>query len=394
VIAVAWWQAILGGLGHVLAWLYDLIPNYGVAIILLTVGIRLILLPLGIKQIRAMQAMTALAPKLKAIQQKHKGNKQKLMEEQQKLYQEHGVNPLAGCLPMLLQFPVLIALYAVLRFPANVGAITPEQQRPYPSSHIPVHSRLYTDIVDQRGGIHFLGTNLLCSAGQAGTTVELKDRAGKPFVDQVSRKPLPELDCGHGIPVRIPYYVLALLMIGTTYFQQRQMQKANPSASQQQQMLTRIMPLLFGFWGFIFPAGLVLYWTTSNLAQIGLQHFIVVARKRQEAAMADGRVKPKETAKPAARKTRFSEWMERAAQADRSRKAGQGSGDGSGTKPLASEEGKAGETGSSDSSSSSGGKSGSGGSSTSGRSGGSRSSASQRSSGGRNAGSRKKRRKR
>src|SRR5919198_3799585 len=118
-IAVVWWQGLLDGLGWFLSHLYDLIPNYGMAIILLTVAIRVLLLPLGLKQIRSMQAMQALQPQIKALQQKYKGNKQKLNEEMMKLYKERGVNPLAGCLPMLLQIPVLIALYSVLRFPQH-----------------------------------------------------------------------------------------------------------------------------------------------------------------------------------------------------------------------------------------------------------------------------------
>jgi YidC/Oxa1 family membrane protein insertase len=333
VIGLAWWQGLLGGLGWVLAKLYDFIPSYAVAIILLTVAIRLVLLPLGIKQIRSMQAMASLQPKIKAIQQKYKGNKQKQTEEMQRLYQEHGVNPLAGCLPMILQLPVLIALYAVLRFPTNVGAITPGQPHPYPNSHIPVISTLYTDIAGQQGGIRIGGVNLLCSAGEAGTKVELKARNGAPYLDQATKKPFPRLDCGTGVPVRIPYYVLALLMVGTTFYQQRQMQKANPVGSQQQQALTRIMPLLFGVWGFIFPAGLVVYWTTSNLWQIGQQHFMLKAKEKSDAAQAAGDGKPARPVK--AKRNWFAAMMERAtqAQAHRTPRPGSGSGSGTGSRP-------------------------------------------------------------
>jgi YidC/Oxa1 family membrane protein insertase len=331
VIATAWWQGLLGGLGWVLAKLYDFIPNYGIAIILLTIGIRLVLLPLGIKQIRSMQAMASLQPKIKAIQQKYKGNKQKQTEEMQRLYQEHGVNPLAGCLPMILQLPVLIALYAILRFPTNVGALTTQDQHPVPNSHIPVQSQLYTDIVDQRGGVHFLGTNLICSAAQAGTVIKQST-----FYDhQPPHRKLDPPDCGKGIPVRIPYYVFALLMVGSTYYQQRQMQKANPVGSQQQQALTRIMPLLFGVWGFIFPAGLVVYWTTSNLWQIGQQHFILKAKEKSDAARAAGDGKGEPPAR--AKRNWFASMMARAnqAQAERSRRQtpGPGSG-GTGSRPA------------------------------------------------------------
>src|SRR5918911_3975661 len=123
-------QPLFDGLGFILSKLYQFIPSYAVAIIILTVAIRILLLPLAVKQFRSMQAMGALSPKLRAIQQKYKGNRAKLQEEQMKLYQEAGVNPLASCLPLLLQFPVLIALYSVISL--NAQSL----------SHIPDNSNL------------------------------------------------------------------------------------------------------------------------------------------------------------------------------------------------------------------------------------------------------------
>src|SRR5438105_2649267 len=190
-IAVGWWQALLNGLGWVLSHIYDGVHNYGAAIILLTLGIRLILLPLGLKQIRSMQAMQAIQPQIKQLQQKYKGNKQKLNEEMMRLYKERGVNPLAGCLPMVLQIPVLIALYSVLRFP----------QHP---SHLPAGSTLQVKINNAvvksnppTNPAPFLGMNLLCNAQQAGSQVK--------FVDTQLHETI-RLDCGKGVPVRIPYY--------------------------------------------------------------------------------------------------------------------------------------------------------------------------------------------
>jgi len=153
------WQSILAGLGWVLARMYDVIPNYGVVIILLTIGIRLLLLPLGVKQIRSMQATQALQPKIKALQTKYKGDRQRLNEEMMKLYKEHGYNPLSGCLPLLLQLPVLITLFAVLRYPTNL-------------THIPSDSTLYAQIEAQQ--TYFLGANLSCSAIDAGKQVAVK----------------------------------------------------------------------------------------------------------------------------------------------------------------------------------------------------------------------------
>lgn len=269
-LALAAWQALLNGLGRVLAFFYDLVPNYAVAIILLTVALRIVLFPLFVKQIRSMQAMQAIQPKVKALQAKYKGKgadgRQKLNEEMMALYKQHGVNPFSGCFPLLAQFPVLIALFAVLRI--GPGGSIP---------HIPTDTRLYTAITTQH--VNFLGTNLLCSAAEAGKPVPIGAKKG---VHQDIRGPL---NCGNGGAAgRIPYYVFALLMIGTTYYQQRQMTRASPQGSQQQQAITKIMPLLFGVWGYIFPAGLVIYWTTTNLVQIGQQAFTLPRIQNASAA--------------------------------------------------------------------------------------------------------------
>ena len=259
-IGIAIFQSLLYGIGSILAFFYRLIPNYGIAIILLTLAMRVLLLPLGLKQIRSMQSMQAIQPQVKAIQQKYKGNRQKINEETMKLYRERGVNPLSGCLPLLLQFPLLIALFAVLRVPGGLV-------------HIPQDSSLHTAIVNQDTSFLGVNDNLLCSAVEAGREVPITYPKGWPPEDKFTS---PTLHCGHGFPVRIPYYVLAGLMVLTTYYQQRQMQRASPSTvNQQQQMITRFMPILFGVWGFIFPMGLVVYWTTTNLVQIGQQHFML-----------------------------------------------------------------------------------------------------------------------
>ena len=115
-------QWLLDSIGWVLAKIYDFVPNYGVSIIILTLIIRFVLFPLGVKQIKSMQHMQAIQPKIKDIQKKYKGNKQKAQEETMKLYKEAGVNPLGGCLPVLAQFPILIAMYAVIRAPGLLGS--------------------------------------------------------------------------------------------------------------------------------------------------------------------------------------------------------------------------------------------------------------------------------
>lgn len=264
-------QALLDAIGWLLAWLYDLTGSFGFAIIILTIVFRIVLLPLGIKQIKSMQAMQALQPKIKEIQKKYKGNKQKVQEQTMKLYQEYGVNPLGGCLPLLLQFPILIAMYSVIRAPVPYA---PEDRPPdaefpdaeFKDNHLPRDSDLFVDVTAHEGkGQGFLLMNLQCSPQNAGKTVDVRDTAGDPTEDN--------LECGNGIADRIPYYALLILMIGTTFYSSRQTQKATPASAQnpQTQIITKVMPLMFGVFGFAFPAGLILYWTVSNLFQIGQQ---------------------------------------------------------------------------------------------------------------------------
>ncbi|MFB3739510.1 MAG: membrane protein insertase YidC [Candidatus Velamenicoccus archaeovorus] len=292
IAAVPWspaWQALLDACGWLLARVYDLLPNYGLAIIVLTVLIRLVLLPLGIRQVRSMQHMQVVQPKVKQIQQKYKGDRTKQQEEIMKLYKEYGVNPFSGCWPVLLQFPILIAIYAVVRFP----------QHPI---HIPLDSSLYAAIerqIPQEGpleqpasssGTDFLWMNLLCSAKDAGNT---NAKLGDVVDGKQQQFPV---DCGDTVPERIPYYLFAVLMFATTYYQQRQMQKASPpgASSQQQQALLKVMPLMFGVFGIFFPMGLVVYWTTSNMWQIGQQYFMLRNRPTAEtmAAKADEGARP------------------------------------------------------------------------------------------------------
>jgi YidC/Oxa1 family membrane protein insertase len=251
--AVAIVQSLLNAIGWLLSRVYDLVANYALTIVLFTLGIRLILLPLNIKQVRSMQASQALQPKLKELQRKYKGDRVRQTEEINKLYKEHGVNPLGGCFPLIAQLPVLFALYAVLRVPSGV-------------QHIPANSSLQTAIIQQTSGVKMLGANLLCSTRQAGTTVPIPPTA---------HSDIKELDCQTSGAGRVTFYAMVLFMIATTYYQQRQMLKASPGGpTQQQQTLTYMMPLVFGFFGFTFPLGLVLYWTTTNCIQIGLQHFV------------------------------------------------------------------------------------------------------------------------
>src|SRR5438270_10169337 len=102
-------------LASLLAWIYGVVPNYAIAIVILTVIVMLVLAPLTIKATRSMLAMQKLQPEIKRLQQEHKNDRQALNEAMMAFYKEHKINPLGGCLPLILQMPVFFVLYEVIR---------------------------------------------------------------------------------------------------------------------------------------------------------------------------------------------------------------------------------------------------------------------------------------
>ncbi len=239
-------------IGWLLAQFYSFIPNLGIAIILLTIAIMLILFPLTAKQAKSMIAMQKLAPEIKKLQAKYKGDRQKLNEETMKLYQEHKVNPLASCLPLLLQLPIFFSLFRVLRDAYK---------------HVPKDSSLY----------HALCNGQKCNSTDTVNhlkflTVDLQKTA---------------IDHHSSLLNAAPYFVLIALVILTGYLQSRQAQKRTPQANKQMAMVTKVLPIFFGLISLQFPAGLVLYFFISNLWRLGQQE--VIFRRFQSGAATTGK---------------------------------------------------------------------------------------------------------
>jgi YidC/Oxa1 family membrane protein insertase len=262
------WNGLLSGLGSILSFFYNVIPSYGVAIILLTLTVRVLLLPLTIKQTRSMQQMQRIQPQVKELQRKHKGNRQKLNEELMKLYKEHQVNPLGGCLPLLLQLPVFFALYRVL----TAGGGT---------EYLPTGSAL--EGVIMRGSERFLSMNLSCPPRSAGQGLVAVIEGGA------------QTDCGAGTAAAIPYYIMVALMVATTFYQQKQMQRASSGPqAQQMKIMTTIMPVFLGFISLQIAAGVLVYWVTTNGWQIAQQSIMLRRRAEEAAPTVKGEVKKSE----------------------------------------------------------------------------------------------------
>ena len=294
-----------------LAAFYAILPSFGLAIILLTVAVRIVLLPLSIKQTRSMREMQRIQPEVKKLQAKYKGNRQKLNEEMMKLYKEHNVNPFGGCLPLVMQFPVLIGLFYVIRTPLKyMGYTVPASGAT--SDAVPVEgvsgvlqtiqqSRLAEDLQEHALRVNeFLGfLRLDCTSSAA---ISGEDPSGVGAT------------CGDGIVSAIPYLVLVLLMGVTTWYQQKQMtgsRGASDPQAQQMQMIGKIMPVMLMFFAFTFPSGVVLYWLTTNVWTIGQQRLMLKAAPPEPPKKTEGKEKPdaSETGKngPAGSKGRGSQ---------------------------------------------------------------------------------------
>jgi YidC/Oxa1 family membrane protein insertase len=224
---------IYNTMGAVLAFFFSVIASYGVAIALLTVTVRIFLIPLTAKQVKSQQAMQRIQPELKRLQAKYKNDRQKLNEEMMKFYRENKVNPLAGCLPILLQAPLFIVLYRLILDLSHENG----------PKHIPRDSRLFTSLVESGGQMVSWGIDLAKAAGSAS--------GGDAIL----------------------YYLLVALTVATGYYQQRQMTARLPkdSINAQMQMIGKIFPIIIGFVSLTVPAGVVVYFIVSNLWQIGQQ---------------------------------------------------------------------------------------------------------------------------
>lgn len=206
---------VTGPMQYALTFFYGLTqkagyPSYGLAIIFLTVAIKVLLYPLTVKQVKSMKAVQDMQPKVKALQEKYKDNKERLQSEIAVLYKENKVNPLSGCLPLVVQMPILMGIFFAIK----------EYKYEGPTSFLWI-------------------TNL-----QQGTSI----------TDPSD-----------------PYFIIPLLCALTTYVQQKQ---TTTEMTQQNKMMLMFMPVFIGYITITFPAGLGIYWVVSNSVQIAQQWFM------------------------------------------------------------------------------------------------------------------------
>ena len=233
-ILIGWhwlFQQLLGVSHDGAAWL--------LAIIGLVIVIRILLIPLFVRQIKAQRNMQILQPKVRELQKKYKGDRERLQRETMKLYKDAGTNPFASCLPILLQAPFLFALFRVLH-----GVSTDDPRGAFENQ---------LGLFESFSNAEIFGAPLSAT-----------------FLDAPNAQ------------VRIIAVILVAGMVITTFITQRQIMRKNmpPEAlegpfAQQQKILLYVLPLVFLFSGTFFPLGVVIYWLTSNLWTMGQQLFVI-----------------------------------------------------------------------------------------------------------------------
>ncbi len=223
------WNGLQSLLGGILSFFYDLVPNYGVAIILLTIVVNLLVFPLTLKQVRSTRAMQELQPDMERLRKEYKDDRQAMNEKVMELYRQRGVSPFGCFLPLVVQMPIWFALFRVLREPA---------------SSLPEGSALIEAAGE--GALRFLTMDLDLAPSEIVGTAGLFSTSA------------------------IPYLLLVGVVIGTAYLQQKllsppgNVQASNPQAEAMQRM-TKVLPLVFGAISYVWPSGLNLYFATSNV---------------------------------------------------------------------------------------------------------------------------------
>ena len=221
-LGYSWFEPLTSFFQWLLHTTYEFIPNYGFAIIVITILVRLLTLPIMNRQMRSMEKMRALQPRMKEIQEEHKDDRQKQSEATMALYKETGVNPLGGCLPMLLQFPVFIGLFFALQ-----------------------------------------------------SSFDLRQAEFILWIDDLSAPDMLFMIPGLDFPFRL----LPIIMGGSMILQQ----KLTPTTvdPSQQMMMMVMMPVMMTVLFYQFPSGLVLYWMVSNF--LGIAHQMLVGRRMKAA---------------------------------------------------------------------------------------------------------------
>ena len=245
--------------GYVMRFIYDLVGNYGLAIILFTILCKIILLPMTIKQKKSTLAMQALQPKLLAVQKKWSADRERMAAETQKVYEDAGVSPMGGCGTTLLTFPIMIGLYYVIVRPLTYLMHLSADQLTSLTTALGVEAS--ANVASELTLAGLINQNFAAAAAAVPEVIQMDySFLGMNLTETASFKALSILWI---IPVLsgLTSYLSTWLMMKK---QQAAMQD-NPAMAQSNSMMTFMMPMMSVYFGFVLPAGVGIYWIMNNL---------------------------------------------------------------------------------------------------------------------------------
>lgn len=261
-------------LGYLFRFLYQMLNNYGWTLVAFTVITKLILLPLTIKQQKSMSKMQAIQPRLKELQKKYQYDQEKLNQETMKLYKENDVNPMGGCLPLLIQFPLLIALYNIIRNPLTyvmqLGQSGPSIAEIAEVMNAAGANVLANDQIGMAAKIGEYGSLLAEKFGE----LNILNINFSFFGFDLSQTPsLTNLTLLSLIPVLAGLTTYLSSWLSNKLTGQTTSQK-NDDKQNSMKMMTYLFPLMTVFFSVSLPAGLGFYWILSNIIQT-VQQFVM-----------------------------------------------------------------------------------------------------------------------
>jgi len=248
-----------------LAWLYAITNNYGIAIALIAVIVMVLVTPLILKSTKGMLEMQRLAPEMRKLQAEYRDDRQKLNEEMMKLYQEHKVNPMASCLPLVAQMPIFIIMFRVLR------GVTYE-----PTGGDALVAQTVLDAAGDTGPVGFLPRYVSQSSDIYHSLIRSDHMTAFGIDLSKSAAEMLGLDFARGL-----LYAGLVVVLGLLYFGQQRMVAAraavSPTMSPTQQKLMQYMPVGFAIFQIFFVMGLVVYYIVQSILRI-LQQFYITKR--------------------------------------------------------------------------------------------------------------------
>lgn len=266
-------------LGYVISFIYNLVQNYGFAIIIFTVIVKLIILPLGVKQQKSMLEIQKIQPELDKLKKKYQNDNQRMNEETMKLYKKYNINPAGGCLPMLIQLPIIIGLYQVITRPMQYVL------------HLGTDAiGKIADILSKAGKIdaaiatNAVKTGQIQVARAMADNVELIESKLGEVISSINFDFFGlDLSQTPNFGMVSWLWLIPVLSALTAYLSGVVSTKLSGNSQTQEQMKTMniMMPLMSGYFCFIMPAGVGIYWVMSNVFQIVQQYGITMFLRRK-----------------------------------------------------------------------------------------------------------------